>query len=251
MILRYINYDNIDINEELFKIENCNNVEIILEPKNKKCLFILGILFAKGVNLKILNKKELDFKTLPKSFPIMSYVWELLCNKNFPNKHFSNVNTNLEKTVENIKRLGFKIKPIINNVEENKIFLICPVRNADNETKKEIENYVKEKNNEGYNIHAPHLHTIQQDILGGYTICLQNANAIATSKRIDIYYDQNSTGSAFDLGVAYYLEKSIKVLNVEKIEFNDNDFIDSLIINWRYKIEEKVLSKNIGEKTII
>ena len=78
-------------------------------------------------------------------------------------------------------------------------------------------------------IHAPHLHTVQQDILGGYTICLQNANAIASSSRIDIYYDQKSTGSAFDLGVAYYLKKPIKILNQENINFNEYDFIDMAI----------------------
>ena len=224
-------------------------INLNVKANSKEFLFLLGIIFAAGKRINITNKKELDLKKLPKSFSIMSYVWDLLGNENFPNKNFSNVNTKLEKTVENIKRLGFKIKPIINNEVENKIFLICPVRNASNEVKKEIEEYVIEKNNDGYIIHAPHLHTVQQDILGGYTICLQNANAIATSKRIDIYYDQNSTGSAFDLGVAYYLNKPIKILNSDKIEFDDNDFIDNLIKNWPYKIEEKVLSKNIGEKT--
>lgn len=236
--------------EEIKEIINKKDIiNLNVKANSKKFLFLLGIIFAAGKRINITNKQELDLKKLPKSFSIMSYVWELFGDENFPNKDFSNVNTKLEKTVENIKRLGFKIKPIIKDEEENKIFLICPVRNASYEVKKEIEEYVIEKNNDGYIIHAPHLHTVQQDILGGYTICLQNANAIATSKRIDIYYDQNSTGSAFDLGVAFYLKKPIKLLNLDKIEFNNNDFIDSLIINWPYK-EQKVLQKRQERSTI-
>ena len=37
MILRYTNYDNLNIDDELSKIENCNEAEILLEPSNKKC----------------------------------------------------------------------------------------------------------------------------------------------------------------------------------------------------------------------
>lgn len=233
----------INLEKTIEKINKSNILNINVEANNKEFLFILGMIFAAGKKINILNKDELDLKTLPKSFPIMTYVWELIGSEDFPNKDFSNVNTNLEKTVENIKRLGFNIKPINNTVTENKIFLICPVRNANDETKKEIEEYVLEKNNNGYSVHAPHLHTVQQDILGGYTICLQNANAIASSKSIDIYYDQKSTGSAFDLGVAYYLEKPLNLINENKIVFNDNDFIDNVIKTWPHK--ENKLIKNL------
>lgn len=221
-------------------------ISLNIQANNKEFLFMLGIIFATGKKIRILNKNEIDLKKLPKSFPIMAYVWELLGNDNFPDKNFTNVNTFLEKTVENIKRLGFKIKPLKNNVIENKIFLICPVRNAGNNVKKEIEDYVLEKKNDGYIIHAPHLHTVQQDILGGYTICLQNASAIASSKSVDIYYDQKSTGSAFDLGVAYYLQKPLNLLNKNIIEFDDNDFIDNIINSWPYKenINKKLKVKN-------
>ena len=49
-ILKYLNYDNLNLDEELEKIENCEIAEIILEPSNKKCLFILGMLFVNGVD---------------------------------------------------------------------------------------------------------------------------------------------------------------------------------------------------------
>lgn len=240
MNLTYENLKNNNINDLIEKINNAETVYINLEPNNKECLFILGLLFAVGKKITIINKYELDLTTLPKSFSIMSYVWELLTRNSFPQPDFSDVNTKLEIIVENIKRLGFKVKPIINNPIENKIFLICPVRNASENVKKEIEDYAVDKTNEGFIIHAPHLHTIQQDILGGYTICLQNAKAIASSTRIDIYYDPKSTGTAFDLGVAYYLNKPLNLLNKNAITLNSNDFIDNLIKNWPYKQEIKI-----------
>ena len=233
-MLRYLNYDNLNIDEELIKIENCKEAEIVLEPNNKNCLFILGMLFTNGIKIKILNEKDLNLNETNKSFPLMSYVWSKLGDKEFPKKDYSNVKTEIDNRIENIKRLGFEIKPIIKEEENKKIFLICPVRNATEIQRKWIENYVIKKNIDGYTIHAPHLHTRQTDLFGGYTICIQNANALASSNEIDIYYDQKSTGSIFDLGVAYALHKPLKILNKEEIVFNKSDSIDNIISSWPY-----------------
>ena len=62
-----------------------------------------------------------------------------------------------------------------------------------------------------------------------------NAKAIASSQTVDIYYDQRSTGSVFDLGVAYALNKPIMVLNKDEIVFNDNDPIDKIINKWPFE----------------
>jgi hypothetical protein len=58
------------------------------------------------------------------------------------------------------------------------------------------------------------------------------------SKEIDIYYDQSSAGSVFDLGVAYALHKPLIILNKNEIVFNNEDLIDSIIKEWPYN-EEK------------
>ena len=71
-------------------------------------------------------------------------------------------------------------------------------------------------------------------------ICKQNAEAVASSQEIDIYYDQSSTGSVFDLGVAYALHKPLKLLNKEEIMFNDLDLIDSIIKTWPFNEKNKV-----------
>ena len=234
MVLRYLNYEGLNVDEELFKIENCNKAEIVLEPSNKVCLFILGMLFVNGVEIKILNEKELDLSSSNKSFSIMAYVWSKLGDSNFPNFDYSNVVSELDMRIENVKRLGVGVKNIVDKPVLNKIFLICPVRNATAEQRKWIEDFVIDKNVAGYKIHAPHLHTRQSDLLGGYAICMQNADAVATSSEIDIYYDQSSTGSVFDLGVAYALHKPLILLNANEIIFDKENFVDNIISIWPY-----------------
>lgn len=243
MVLRYLNYDSLNISEELEKINYSKEAEVLLLPTDKRCLFVLGMLFASGIKIKLINEKELNLTETNKSFSMMPYVWSKLSDCNFPDKYYSNVDSVMEERVENIKRLGVRVTRIENNPIENKIFLICPVRNATEEQKIWIENFVQEKYNTGYIIHAPHLHTRQKDIFGGYAICRQNAEALASSEEVDIYYDKSSTGSVFDLGVAYALGKPLKILNKKDIMFNVNDFMDNILITWPYK--EKINSKRL------
>ena len=238
-MLQYLNYDNLNIDEELTKIENCKTAEIVLEPSNKKCLFILGMLFVNGIKIKILNEGDLKFEDTNKSFTMMSYVWSKICDDKFPLADYSDVKTEMDKRVENVKRLGVRLNRIVDNPIDNKIFLICPVRNATDEQRKWIEDFVHDKYSEGYTIHAPHLHTRQTDLFGGYAICKQNAEAVASSKEIDIYYDQSSTGSVFDLGVAYALHKPLRLLNREEIELKPEDLIDTILKTWPFNIKTK------------
>ena len=235
MVLKYTNYDDLNIDEELSKIENSKKADIILEPTNKDCLFVLGMLFANGIKIKIINEKDLNLEETNKSFSMMPYVWSKIGDKNFPLKDCSNVVSEMDKRIENIKRVGVRVEKLVNKPIKNKIFLICPVRNATDEQRKWIENFVSEKTKKGYIIHAPHLHTKQTDLFGGYAICKQNGEAVASSSEIDMYYDQSSTGSVFDLGVAYALHKPLKVLNEEKITYDKNDSIDNIVKNWPYK----------------
>lgn len=235
MILKYLNYENLNIEDEHNKIENCKKAEIILKPDSKECLFILGMLFVNGVKIQILNEKDLNLEETNKSFSMMPYVWSKLGDETFPKPDYSNVVSEMDKRIENIKRIGAKLNKIIDNPIDKKIFLICPVRNATEKQRKWIEDFVSKKYKEGYTIHAPHLNTRQTDLFGGYSICVQNAQAVASCEEINIYYDKKSTGSVFDLGVAYALKKPLKLLNKEEIIFNKDDFVDSIIKEWPYK----------------
>ena len=237
MVTTYMNYDNLNIDLELFRIQNYKNAELILEPNNKACLFILGMLFANGANIKILNEKDLSFEETNKSFTMMPYVWSKLCDNDFPSNDYSNVKTEMDKRIENIKRIGVKTHNIDNKPIINKHFLICPVRIATPEQRKWIEDYVSMMEDKGYIIHAPHLHTVQTDLFGGYGICMQNAEAIGSSECVDILYNQASTGSVLDLGVAYALKKPLVLLNKDDIVFDKNDLIDNIVKKWSLKTE--------------
>ena len=240
-MLTYTKYDDIDIDEELRKIEECEQAQVRVDQNNKKCLFILGMLFVNGVKIDILNEGELRIDQEGKSFSKMAFVWNRLGLNTFTNDRFD-----LGKKIVDARESGTRVERINNEPIENKIFLICPVRNATPEQRKWIEDFVEEKFQNNFIVHAPHLHTNQVDPLGGYNICKQNATAVATSSEIDVYYDQSSTGSVFDLGVAYALHKPLKLLNPEEITFNEDDLIDSIIKNWPYneRPKTKVLTSN-------
>ena len=144
-MLRYYNYDNLDIDKELDEIEIRNHAEIVLEPNNKNCLFILGLLFANGVNIRILNEEDLIFEETNKSFTLMTYVWSKIGDVRFPAKDNSNIKTELDKRIAIAKQRGTKIYPIENNPIDNKIFLICPVRNASKKQKNGLKTLLKKK----------------------------------------------------------------------------------------------------------
>ena len=88
------------------------------------------MLFVNGTKIKIINESELDLKETNKSFSMMPYVWSKIGDENFQFKNYSNVVTEMDQRIENIKRLGVSVSKIENNPVDNKIFLICPVRNA-------------------------------------------------------------------------------------------------------------------------
>lgn len=239
MELEYLNYDNLNVEEELFKIKHAQEAEIMLYPDNKMCLFILGMLFASGVKIKILNKKDLNLETNGKSFSMMAYVWSKMCDDNFPLPDYSDVTKDIDRKIVEAKAHGIKFDKIVSDPIKNKIFLICPVRRANDEQRKWIEDFAEEQFKNGHIVHAPHLHTNQVDPLNGYLICKQNAEAIASSGEVNMYYDQESTGSVFDLGVAYAFKKPLVVLNDEEINYYLDDEIDQIVEFWPYYKKSK------------
>lgn len=89
-----------------------------------------------------------------------------------------------------------------------KVFLICPVRGHD---MSETECRVKSLEDEGHQVHWPPRDTNQDDPVG-LDICRTNSNAIEDADRVFVIWDGKSTGSLFDLGMAFALNKPITVL---------------------------------------
>lgn len=90
------------------------------------------------------------------------------------------------------------------------IFIICSVRGVSDEYRKKLERYVENLEKDGNKVHLPHRDTNQEQ--NGQAICQQNKDAIIWSDEIHIFYDGKSQGALFDLGMAFALNKKIKII---------------------------------------
>jgi len=88
-----------------------------------------------------------------------------------------------------------------------KIYIICSVRDANPETRAALEAYTDMLEEEGHEVHLPHRDTNQK--VSGLEICMQNGAAIVAADEIHIFWDQTSTGSHFDLGMAFIMDMLI------------------------------------------
>lgn len=200
------------IEEEIEKIDEADTVYVKFDATRKDILFLIGILFAANKKIEVLNKEELNLLTETKSFDKMVCHWEE--RKEGPN--------------------------IINNSSDNKIFFICPVRNITEEQKNLINNYVSDIEEQGYLIHNPNRDTNQIDDIG-FRICKDNGTAVAESQSIHIFYDSNSRGTLFDLGISYYFKKPLVIANKDSVLWNREDFGDNVILDWKVK-EKKIIN---------
>jgi hypothetical protein len=74
--------------------------------------------------------------------------------------------------------------------------------------------------------------TKQIDETGGYNICTANRNAILNSDEVHVFWDSDSTGSLFDLGVAFSVNKKIIIVNPESIIKTEGKSFTNFIDYW-------------------
>jgi nucleoside 2-deoxyribosyltransferase len=91
-----------------------------------------------------------------------------------------------------------------------KIFIIGGVRGASEEWKSRLEEHAARLKAAGHSVHLPHRDTDQK--AQGLEICRQNLAAIARSDEVHLFYRPDSQGTHFDMGVAFALGKSLKVI---------------------------------------
>ena len=189
---------------------------IYVDTSNKKFMFDLGVLFAKGERIKILNIEEVNKKIAEelklgyaKSFNMMIKYWQ-----------------------DNNLAPSFNVTS-----EQHKVFLICPVRSATQEEKEKLYAIVNDYETKGYKIHYPERDANQNPVVngvntGGYSICFDNTVANAKAKNTILFYNKTSAGSMFDLGVTYYfktLNPERKFILANEIILDENDFIDNKV----------------------
>ena len=111
------------------------------------------------------------------------------------------------------------------------VFLICPVRNASEKQKKEMSEYIVKLKSEGKKVYYPGTDTNQVDLIG-YRICNDNRKAIEESKEVHIYFDGNSVGSLFDLGMAFALKKKLYIVNKDEYVITNTRSFSNITMEW-------------------
>ena len=111
------------------------------------------------------------------------------------------------------------------------IFLICPVRNATEEQKLRMNDYISNLEAKGIKIYYPARDTNQDDSIG-WQICTDNKNAIIQSKEIHIFWDKDSLGTLFDLGMVFALNKNLTIINIDETEETQTKSFSKMIRNW-------------------
>jgi len=113
------------------------------------------------------------------------------------------------------------------------VFVICPVRNASEFQKAQINDHIKGLEDAGNVVYYPARDTDQDDTVG-YKICSANRNAINESKEVHLYWDKESSGSLFDLGMAFSLRKRIIIINPETMEKTETKSFENMVKYWSY-----------------
>ena len=93
------------------------------------------------------------------------------------------------------------------------IFIICTVRKASEEYKLNLERYVDRLERFGNFVHLPHRDTDQSRT--GIEICERNRLAILGADEVHIFYNSESQGTHFDMGVAFAYRKKIRIIENE------------------------------------
>lgn len=89
-------------------------------------------------------------------------------------------------------------------------YLICPVRGHH---MSETADVVRRLEQEGWQVHWPPRDTDQVDETG-YRICEDNREAIRRADVVFVVWDGKSKGSLFDMGMAFAMEKPVRVVEL-------------------------------------
>lgn len=104
------------------------------------------------------------------------------------------------------------------------IYIICPVRNITTEQKQQIKTYVESLEEQGYQVHFP-LRDVDQTDPIGIDICSKHLQALKGAARVDVFWDANSSGSHFDLGMAFTLGKKVLIVKLYQDDKPGKSFV--------------------------
>jgi hypothetical protein len=96
-----------------------------------------------------------------------------------------------------------------------RVYIICAVRLAREERVRAIRFYAAALREDGHLVHFPP-DDVQQDDPTGAGICRAHLAAMRTADEVHVFWDLNSFGSHFDLGMAYAMGKKIVPIECEQ-----------------------------------
>lgn len=119
------------------------------------------------------------------------------------------------------------------------IYIICPVRNQTSEQGIDIEKYIKELEKK-HTVFYPKRDAPQESETG-YEIVESELNAIKEADEIHVFWDINSKGSHFDLGMCYSLNKKIIMKHLFNPDGQEKSYVKVIEkYNDRYCTQQRI-----------
>jgi nucleoside 2-deoxyribosyltransferase len=116
------------------------------------------------------------------------------------------------------------------------IYIICPIRKATEEQKEALKKYKNKLIMDGHKAYYPDDdNPYEKTDHVGYLICEENTRAIRQADEVHIFWDTTSSGTLFDLGVAFALNKPLKIVNIESLEITPDKSFSNMIFEWSNK----------------
>lgn len=97
------------------------------------------------------------------------------------------------------------------------VYIICSVRKANPERLESIRAYAQHLRGAGHRVHFPPDDAPQDDPTGA-VICETHLAAMGEADEVHVFWDVESYGSHFDLGMAYALGKRIVPISCERVD---------------------------------
>lgn len=108
------------------------------------------------------------------------------------------------------------------------IYIICAVRNATPERIAQLRMYATQLRGWGHTVHFPPDDAPQDDPTGK-AICETHLAAMKAAHAVHVFWDAKSSGSHFDLGMAYALGKLIVPIKQEHPDTDGKSYWKAVI----------------------
>lgn len=105
-----------------------------------------------------------------------------------------------------------------------KIYILSPVRNVTPEQQNIIDNHVSRLELDSHDVYVPRYDVDQEDPTG-FDICSSHFCNMLKADRVDIFWDISSSGSHFDLGMAFACGKIVKLISAFSDDVEGKSYI--------------------------